>query len=380
MRRILLALLIVFLSISSHQNSVKADESALVFSDEIIDVGSDNYLVPIKINNNPGIMGFKLKISYGDGVLVNSVSRGEVTKRGNILDNHVTFAEEKYFEVMWNNIKEINTNGILFIVGVTIDPKYHGEIRFDIVYSSPDTFNERYENVIFDCRNIIIRNSAEESTKEEQTTKKETIKDNAAETKTNEENVTAKEKTEELVKELETIKIVNVSEFKDDEIISSAKKDNDKGSMINEISDDKLYEAVTKQLQKNGIENMSDIPAEERQNFVEQVLDSLGVTEKEGMEADIEDTEDSEVNLFELIEQRVEEQKKITADDSGESKNNIVYDDNKKEDDGKDLNGNTNKSKYDKKTSSIVIPIIIILVALGTVGSIGIFVLKNRKD
>lgn len=148
-------------SFAAEPVSVQADDVTLVQNQEIS--------VPIKIENNSGIMGFKITVEYPvDKIDIKSVSRGDITSKGNFNTNFGI--NDGRFDVLWNNVEESGDNGSLFII--TVEPastsNFNTEIKLS--YSQPDTFNEKYEDVIFDCRNIAVSFSVNENQNDSETT------------------------------------------------------------------------------------------------------------------------------------------------------------------------------------------------------------------
>lgn len=153
--------------------SVKADDVALLQNQE--------RSIPVKIENNSGIMGFKITVEYPvDKIDVKSVSRGDITSKGNFNTNFGI--NDGKFDVLWNNVEEIKNDGTLFLIDVepASTSNFNSEIKLS--YSQPDTFNEEYEDVKFDCRNIAVnfslnenQNESEESTTQITDEKQDTV-------------------------------------------------------------------------------------------------------------------------------------------------------------------------------------------------------------
>ncbi len=160
-------------SFAAEPVSVKADDVALLQNQE--------RSIPVKIENNSGIMGFKITVEYPvDKIDVKSVSRGDITSKGNFNTNFGI--NDGKFDVLWNNVEEIKNDGTLFLIDVepASTSNFNSEIKLS--YSQPDTFNEEYEDVKFDCRNIAVnfslnenQNESEESTTQITDEKQDTV-------------------------------------------------------------------------------------------------------------------------------------------------------------------------------------------------------------
>lgn len=162
-----------------------AEDSVIVSAGKISLSQEEQVLIPIKIENNSGIMGFKMTVEYPvDKLDVKSVSRGDITARGNFNTN--LGINDGRFDVLWNNVEEIKTDGTLFLISAQAKTEIKKDTEIKLSFSQPDTFNEKYEDVAFDCKNIVIsadyvEQTTEETTKanDENTTKVPTTIDNS---------------------------------------------------------------------------------------------------------------------------------------------------------------------------------------------------------
>lgn len=131
--------------------SVYAEDAGIIKTDKIAVEKGNSELVPVYIESNPGLMGFKLSFSYDiEKVDVKSVSRGTITSKGNFNTNFGV--KDTQFDVVWNNTSQISDDGTLLILSV--EAKSNSEIA--VTYSQPDTFNESYQDVKLKCNNIIV--------------------------------------------------------------------------------------------------------------------------------------------------------------------------------------------------------------------------------
>lgn len=112
--------------------------------------------VPLYIKNNPGLMGFRITVRYDDEVLSpRAAVRGTVTESG-MFEDSVGSSEDASIDVLWNNTTEIKKDGTLAILGFDCSAKATEQTKLEISFSQEDTFNEKYENVVFDCKNAVI--------------------------------------------------------------------------------------------------------------------------------------------------------------------------------------------------------------------------------
>lgn len=110
--------------------------------------------VPVMINNNQGIMGYRLSFTYNTSDLqIVSVSNVEEFY-GNISDSIGN--EDGSFDVVWNSTENKTSNSTLLylnfdVVSTTVDQAVESQIQIN--YTSGDTFNENYEDVELNCTN-----------------------------------------------------------------------------------------------------------------------------------------------------------------------------------------------------------------------------------
>lgn len=114
----------------------------------------DAVFIPIQIKDNPGLMGFRLALSYDPGVLApRAVSRGSVTQSG-MFEDGIVSGKDTSFDIVWNNTEQTNENGTLAIIGFTCFDKAKDSTEIKIAYKQEDTFNEKYEDVKLRCESI----------------------------------------------------------------------------------------------------------------------------------------------------------------------------------------------------------------------------------
>lgn len=233
-----------------------------------------------------------------DKIFISSVTRGDVTKKGNFNTNFGI--NDGKFDVLWNNTEDVNSNGSLFVLNLKAKTKFMGSAAIKITFSQPDTFNEEYKDVKLSCENITVKYSA--NAVSENTTKT----DNQTTTgKSSVSQITANDAqiVEAVNKALSDNKISNLSEIKDkDKFVKSVNKNLDdatgKSNNISDISalkdmytnsyisqfiknvqgnisDKKVYTIIQKQLQKYGVNSISNLKKENQKEFVVAVQTQL---------------------------------------------------------------------------------------------------------
>ncbi len=153
-----MVLLIVF----SVYITASADNSSLVYVDKVTLVSGEPILIPVKIQNNGGIMGFKITVEYNSAELeLLSVTKGEITTAGNFSTN--LGKKDSAVDIVWNNTSEIKGDGTLFIISAKTKQENLAFTELNFSYSQPDTFNEAYEDVVLDCGSFMLSADSSQS-------------------------------------------------------------------------------------------------------------------------------------------------------------------------------------------------------------------------
>lgn len=131
-----------------------------VFADDLETKPGQSIAIPVKIENNLGIMGFLMFVKYDVEVLEPvSVAKGEVIPDGTTFDDNCTMASGDTFKILWAGIDEIDTDGCLYTLnfrvkeGVTVSRSI-----IELSYNQTDTFDGSYGDVVLDCKPIALEN------------------------------------------------------------------------------------------------------------------------------------------------------------------------------------------------------------------------------
>ena len=106
--------------------------------------------IPVMISNNHGIMGYRLTFNYNPSEIEILSIKGSNDISGEVYDS--VGDKPSSFAVLWNYTSEISIDGILFSIEVKNISDAYSESPISISYSQQDTFNEKYEDVVFDCK------------------------------------------------------------------------------------------------------------------------------------------------------------------------------------------------------------------------------------
>ncbi|MBQ7546013.1 MAG: hypothetical protein IJT41_03485 [Clostridia bacterium] len=134
----------------------KAAPESRVYAQAAAGTPGSDIAVPIRIERNSGLMGFKLTFAYDSDVLTPvSVQKGEVTQSG-MLDDSIRVSSPGSFEVIWSHSADVKTDGVLMTLVFRSAQTVPDSTEIQISFSRPDTFNEKWEDVPLTCEPIRI--------------------------------------------------------------------------------------------------------------------------------------------------------------------------------------------------------------------------------
>lgn len=176
-------------------NNTHENEETIIYGD-YLSVKGDILTVPVMIKNNKGLMGYKITLYYDAECLEPVDIMQQSGFDGNFFDNIGVYSGK--YSILWSANENIVQNGILFTSTFRIKNE-NAISKLEIEYSPEDTFNEKWEDVNWICKDIevdISKIKGEEITNNETTTVAEI---------TNSETTTVGEKT--TVDETTTLKV-----------------------------------------------------------------------------------------------------------------------------------------------------------------------------
>lgn len=140
-----------------------AADTAVVYGDAVATQPNSIFFVPVHIKNNPGIMGFKITVTYDPEILtLPALTGGTVTEKG-MLNDSIGASKAGIIDIVWTSDSAIASDGTLFTLSFNVDETEAKSTKLTLSYSQPDTFNEQYEDVIFDCTEVAISFTDEEA-------------------------------------------------------------------------------------------------------------------------------------------------------------------------------------------------------------------------
>lgn len=142
MKKALPVLLLIIAFITAITSAAAYIDTAVIKANS-----GENISIPVRIAENSGIMGFKIRVEYPEVFENPSVMRGDVTSNGNFNDS-ITVSDNGAFEVLWNSTADVKGEGVLFNLNLKIkDDAPDGEYTIQLICSQPDTFNEKWQDV-----------------------------------------------------------------------------------------------------------------------------------------------------------------------------------------------------------------------------------------
>ena len=130
-------------------------EVARVYADSLVGRKNDTLSIPIKITNNHGLMGYRLRIVYtaSDIQPISATCGSQFSGTFNTSIGDTV----GQFDVLWNSTDQVIADDILFTLHVKLLSGDSKNSILTLSYNMDDTFNEKYDSVTLDCQKVTIR-------------------------------------------------------------------------------------------------------------------------------------------------------------------------------------------------------------------------------
>lgn len=133
-----------------------AGQAAVVYGGSVSVSPGKAVRIPIRIKENPGVMGFRITVQYDPEFLEKpTVTGAGITEKG-LLNDSISTSEPGSFDVVWCADADAKGDTDLFILGFTVAKDAADETTVAFSYSSDDTFNERWEPVELSLTPILL--------------------------------------------------------------------------------------------------------------------------------------------------------------------------------------------------------------------------------
>lgn len=118
-----------------------------IYSETLTCNSGDEFLMPVYISGNTGLMGCMIYVTYDPSVMTPSAPG--CSWDGDISSN----SENGTLRIIWYNSSQETTDGRIFNIPFKVSTKAEpGEYNIDISFSEEDTFNENFDNVKLECQ------------------------------------------------------------------------------------------------------------------------------------------------------------------------------------------------------------------------------------
>lgn len=357
----------------------------VICADDVNAMPGTEINIPIKIQDNKGIMGFKLTVEYPDNIIkATKVMRGTVTNEG-MLENSISEATSGVFDIVWNNTENVNEDGTVCLIQFHINSDAKsGDYKIKLSYSQPDTFNESWDDVVLNLKNVVVHVAKQDDKPQvtiQETTKateNSTVKiDNEAAIENVLEIVDSDYVQESIENAMESVGASTIEDMSDDQFnefqstvndllsvydveIDTEQTDKDDFSglyseaveesfindVISSVDSDVINETITNALTEYGAGNIDDLPKEKYDLFIETIQKAL-----KDKNAEFDELPDN-VDKLKIIQKLYER----ANNDEGE-KQIASSDDN-------------------KKISIVVMAIVALVIVFAVIGAVNI---KNKR-
>lgn len=127
-----------------------------IYADQITALAGDEINIPVKISGNTGMMGIGIKVTYDKNVLTpKDVSMGKILS--GVFDYNVKEETAGFFNVLWVGADAIDKDGEIFVMSFKVSDGVKPQTaNIALTYSSDDTFDGNFKNMVLDCQNIEI--------------------------------------------------------------------------------------------------------------------------------------------------------------------------------------------------------------------------------
>lgn len=115
-----------------------------IYVDNLEVYSGDTFVLPICVKDNPGIAGFKVTVTYGEGITPVSVKGGSIIKGGNLMSNN---ENEGSITIHWSNAANISEDGDLVLITFDSERFLNEVIDVNVTYEKGDITNQQYENL-----------------------------------------------------------------------------------------------------------------------------------------------------------------------------------------------------------------------------------------
>jgi hypothetical protein len=157
--------LLIFLVLLQCSFITFASEDTIISARNVYLEKGEEALLSVNIDNNPGIMGFKIMLDYDKSTIeITDITQGTLTYSGNFSEN--LGLKSGHVDIIWSDVEQVSGSGEIFSISIKAIKQIDVSTDIKISYSKEDTFNEQWEDVSLKCKNITVYDSGSESSYE----------------------------------------------------------------------------------------------------------------------------------------------------------------------------------------------------------------------
>ena len=296
---------------------VFASQAPTVSSDDIVLTEAET-LIPVKIKNNSGLMGYKITVKYDKAKL----------------------------DIVWNNTDNVTKDGNLFVISAKAKKNASGKTKISLSYSQPDTFDVTYTDVRLECEDISVtfeKNEKTTAVAPTSTTKKiqqnslvaddSQILDavNALLRKEGKSSLNEIDDREQFLKELNealnTITSSDKNNITDFGFLKEAYNNAYQNMFIQEVTDNldsnTIQKVINASLKKYGTNDIKKLKNEDKKSFVRTMQIELQKSDSDIPNISDEISADDAIDTFEKLKKENEDKSKKTKNSTEKDKKAI---------------------------------------------------------
>ncbi len=316
-----------------------AADGPTVYSDAVVTTLKEQFVVPVSIKGNTGVMGFRITVKYPEAQFrLKNITSGSLTKSGLFNTTVSDFNQVKNtFDVVWSNTENVTGEGTLFMLTFeTNGYADYGDYKIELSFSQDDTFDEQYKPVTLKCEPVTVKIADAKGYAKQQSSQTATAAEKSAGKPVADDyliasvqavmesfgeidiaNITDASQQESIVKFVNSRDLAYSSDAKQYQSFDELKADYNKAltndavtKVLESVDGDKIITLSDTILKKYGADTFSELSAEDKKAAVGEAVDAIA---GEGGEtrnfASVSDEDDAAQMLDGILSGAEEEQK-----------------------------------------------------------------------
>lgn len=134
------------------------NEPAKLYSENLECNAGETVDVPVLIENNPGISGFTIYMTYDDSVFTPVCVNGDDLSGYGMLDDNIGYSSDNTVQVSWSGTENYYDDCELFYITFEVSDglDVRGNYEFTVDYEQADTFDENMNEVVLECEGAFV--------------------------------------------------------------------------------------------------------------------------------------------------------------------------------------------------------------------------------